>query len=916
MKKSFKWLLCASLVFSSAFAVACSEEETEPEAHEHTWAATYSTDSTKHWYAATCEHTDEKMGLETHTDADNDGVCDKCEYDAHQGAGHTFASEWTQGETHHWHAANCGHTVDGADKAEHVDANNDKSCDVCEYDYNHTHTYATTWSKDDTHHWYAATCGCSIEGIDKAAHVDEDSDGVCEICLNGPLDEWIATATSDAFTSLVKSGVVNVTGWDEATTTFEYGTDCFHSANEYYEYWYMAVGNGNVMGIMLTEYDDETSMEKAYGTTAGNLNGVEISVGYADGETAYGVADAIATFYNLAKVNGNMEFSVNEETKTFSFSGYNANSEKFTVTYVVATTEIDEVEYSYISSLTVAVEDEYDTTYEVEQVAGARTAVSPYDPDELIAASYDLEMYALTYADWDWTEADSATEFATDLTIMPNQGYRFYLTNANPNVESFSFDEFTITINGEEYVDGMQVNADTYSGYFEILVTSAEAGNYEIVVSTYKVTNTFSVTVFIPAPTEIFASQYSQVYYEMMPISELSVFIGEEAKFYSMVNSGADSSYTAAITSANAENATLTLGESDYFGVPYTFSATVAGTYTVVLTSTADANVTGTLTITVNELPGADELLVGYKGYYQYEWYFEADLGIGVLFTPTEAGATTGTAVIDLFDVNSSFNGVAYSTGTVSYAYDAGTGAVTLTYVDGVNFVTDNYLEMSIQNGKLYVSIYVQAMMDFPGELTECERPEIPEADDDEPAVAGTFAGTYTATYMYDSTITFDVVITDTTITFTPVGPGAMQVVWTYEINGNNVTLYDNGMAITMPMMGYVEMNNGVASMMYNNGTQYTLVKKVEFAGTYTATHKYNSSVTFTVVITDTTITFTPVGPGAMENVWTYTLEGDVITLFDSTGAEITNPLAGGMTVSGGVATAMSCNGSDYTLTK
>ena len=73
MKKSFKWLLCASLVFGSAFAVACDEVET-PEPHEHTWATTYSSDVNGHWYAATCEHTNEKMSLALHTDANKDGA--------------------------------------------------------------------------------------------------------------------------------------------------------------------------------------------------------------------------------------------------------------------------------------------------------------------------------------------------------------------------------------------------------------------------------------------------------------------------------------------------------------------------------------------------------------------------------------------------------------------------------------------------------------------------------------------------------------------------------------------------------------------------------------------------------------------------------------------------------------------------
>ena len=49
----------------------------------------------------------------------------------------------------------------------------------------HNHTFAETWSYNDTHHWHASICGHDEEKADYAEHVDEDSDDVCDVCNHG-----------------------------------------------------------------------------------------------------------------------------------------------------------------------------------------------------------------------------------------------------------------------------------------------------------------------------------------------------------------------------------------------------------------------------------------------------------------------------------------------------------------------------------------------------------------------------------------------------------------------------------------------------------------------------------------------------------------------------------------------------------
>ena len=95
---------------------------------------------------------------------------------------HTFSESWTSDKTHHWHAATCEHGEVKDGYAQHADANEDGKCDVCAYEVGHTHTFRDTWSKNDTHHWYDATCTHTDQKSEEALHTDADTDGKCDVC--------------------------------------------------------------------------------------------------------------------------------------------------------------------------------------------------------------------------------------------------------------------------------------------------------------------------------------------------------------------------------------------------------------------------------------------------------------------------------------------------------------------------------------------------------------------------------------------------------------------------------------------------------------------------------------------------------------------------------------------------------------
>ena len=130
--KKFKSVIATCLLAFVSFigAVGCKEDtpSSNPPPHAHTYSTTLSKDETHHWYSATCEHTNEVKGKTEHTF--NEGV-----------------------------------TQENGDII--------YTCTACGYTKTtvHTHTYSTTLSKDETHHWYSATCGHASVEKDKATHI-------------------------------------------------------------------------------------------------------------------------------------------------------------------------------------------------------------------------------------------------------------------------------------------------------------------------------------------------------------------------------------------------------------------------------------------------------------------------------------------------------------------------------------------------------------------------------------------------------------------------------------------------------------------------------------------------------------------------------------------------------------------------
>ena len=153
--------------------------------------------------------------------------------------------------------------------------------------------------------------------------------------------------------------------------------------------------------------------------------------------------------------------------------------------------------------------------------------------------------------------------------------------------------------------------------------------------------------------------------------------------------------------------------------------------------------------------------------------------------------------------------------------------------------------------------------------------------DGDEPA-AGGFTGVYDATDDWGNVMS--VVITDTTITFQPMR--SPEVVWTYELDGDVITIYSDGTALTNPMFGSVTVENGVPTVLSYNMTDYKLTRAgasgddgEDEIPTKDLANGYNSvdgsSVNFVYTATEAGKLDLSIGAFLGECAITYTVNGD-----------------------------------------
>lgn len=181
--------------------------------HQHTFSSDWSSNETQHWHAATCEH-NLAINVENHFDSNGDGFCDVCNWNMSGVHTHSFSTSWSFDFAQHWHECSCGARTDIAD---HIDGDSDNYCDFCGYEIGkpvpHIHTFSSDWTTTPSQHWHAATCGHNVSS-EQGNHVDSDNDKFCDICdykMSSPdPGDYYASITDDMSGEALVNGLYQI----------------------------------------------------------------------------------------------------------------------------------------------------------------------------------------------------------------------------------------------------------------------------------------------------------------------------------------------------------------------------------------------------------------------------------------------------------------------------------------------------------------------------------------------------------------------------------------------------------------------------------------------------------------------------------------------------------------------------------
>ncbi len=695
MKKVSILVLCAMLL---ALLTACG--------HTHTYSDKWTNDATNHWHAANCEHTGEKADEAAHVDANNDVVCDVCGYD--YGHTHTYGDTWSMDEANHWYASACGHESMTKDKAAHVDANNDKACDVCAYDYGHTHTYQAEgeWTHDATNHWHAATCGCSIDGIDVAAHADENNDGVCDGCAwnydhehtyaeewsTDRAEHWLAVtcghtvadkdrgahvdadgdfvcdtcdrdfmadfefAMSEDASALVNGHtVLYKDAYDnETTTVVVFGKNFTKLVANDIETWLTKAGDGYFTVQII---DGEIS---AYAPYTALENGWECDgefLGYAEGIPANGLE---ALLYNIIVfgeeyANNGMTLVYDLATDTYTVSYRYFSGSVYDLVVTVKLSDANTIASLQIDSTRYFSFDEDPWTVDENGIVTLNPDAEPYGVYSITAtqttgertgeSEYTAEKLVPT--SFDLVNADGSA-LADVIKVTAGTPVYLHFANVKADGAKLSLDN----VNAESSADGLTAYYSDYDWMNDIALdrlqlSGSVAGTYTLTITTTNVTKTVTVLVEMPAPTEISASVKKTEDYGGGYISTYFEKMNEVTIYL-----GQSVEFTAEVNEFADGTYTVSGGiftDSSYDDgwnptvLTKVFTPDAVGTYEIVLTSAVDASLTTTLTVIVKEIPSIEMILGG-----KYEYTDWNGAGYVVIFDGNTI--TINATVIDGYD--------------------------------------------------------------------------------------------------------------------------------------------------------------------------------------------------------------------------------------------------------------------------
>ena len=781
---------------------------------------------------------------------------------------HTYETgdAWSCDATMHWHASVCDKTKEcktaRTDYEGHIDDNYDGKCDVCNYTGDHTHTFVSEWTYDETHHWNKADCYHAVVN-NKAEHTPNIL-GICTVCGAIASDPTInevedAIEVGASQQGNVIAGAVNNNGYEIG---YEYRPGYLFVDNGYSNYYYSATEDGVFAVVVSGAYVEQLPLATTY-----NLLGPEISstiLSYETDYPFYGAIDLLEVLYEMASVdNANADFAekVEDGKYMFSFGFYSQNYGLHIVEvefelddeyYTVKTVNVVSKIYSGDSIYEKELEDGTKVYRVVEPEDGAEAIVpdetvvlaimqiceipeepNPYDPDAVIMQDF----YLVDDSTGDLIENNTITIYTGEETVIKFANWA--PTTAMMEFTSVSFagegvnPEFDFT-DMTAYNMGLHGNYTVGNDYFTLKTNKAPSGTvFTVEITVNGVADTYTVNVLTPVPNAIIAGERGEHYADfdgdgiatdptgyaaIEEITEITVEEGDTKYIGASLDKNIGE-ITITVDGGAANDAYLDRGQcidADFNYINAFFinvSYLTVGEHTVTFTSTANTSLTATITVTVTESTVSG--------------------GEGVDGTGTDA---------DPFLITASGNYTANvkAEGTLYYIFTApADGTYTISF-EGNNFWvqlgTHNFMILMDQllpgfaNEKEYTlnegDVLYFTVATYDGDAEEIDF-SITATGGSTGGDVTSIGGTYIGTDLWEATpLTVTIDEDAGTVTFDYNHPmfGPSSAVADYEIVEGAVVLYDPATGEVLPVQAAaITLTDGVPTACVYNGTEYTL---------------------------------------------------------------------------------------------
>ena len=784
---------------------------------EHTFTDAWSSDATNHWHRATCEHGEVKSELAAHVDAGQDGLCDVCGYEI--GHEHTYAAEWSSDASKHWKAATCAHADQKSSEGVHADDDKNYKCDVCGA---HSHIVNTNTGYCDGCNTQitvidTSTMGALIDAIVASSNKVVSGTFGYDVLVRG-LEENFTMAYGIEYKLFTDGLYAKMT--EEAWENEFWGKITGETVT--------AISVEKMNGVLTYAEPIDVSVEALTGCyfSVSNLAdeyGAEniISVLYEIGKTATKEG-------SLVKVDSFVE-EINKDTRTAKFS-YNvlvintdtAEGEDDAVDYFEVEVVFGYSEANVLTSLKIVCdcytnslwdEAEHDYTYDqatktitmketatadtytfvVAQTEGTQTAIEMPSTEAFVPT--DLTIYA------DEELTTEATTLTVDLSTPVWQMPVFYIGCPEGTFINF-LDEVTVT------VDQIGLEASCVGGVLQFYPSSA--GTYVITLTSGSISK--SVTVVVESNELQGSVTFDVIGTDNNTYDDQQYdFVAEESGTYTIfVPAGCGAvdkadwdnwtgrPYVDPVENPEGGYFTITLAAgqtySFYFMVPY---KNVAYTFSYNF-------VAHDVEIEEDDDIGGDEA---------------TDNGIVTM------GANTVIITQAEYDADTTTRTFAV-TATGNYKFSSGTLFISAVTDANGNAVAKNAdYTYTLEAGKTYtITFSMLSMFSKVGANELSITAEIASDDDEGGDIEASIEGTYTGTDMWGNS-PLTVVIDATTVTFNFSHPmfGDQSATYTYEIVDDEMIIYNEDGSVLNPLAGAVTLTDGVPTGAAYNGNDYDL---------------------------------------------------------------------------------------------